>query len=346
MPKPLKFQKLMRILSLILAGGKGERFWPLSRKNKPKQLLDLFTGKPLILEAYERAKLFGEVYIITTQELQKQIKKIIKDGKFIIEPFGKNTAPAIYYSIKNLKIKDDDIIFVQTSDHIIKNLQAFKNDVNLGIEIAKMNYIVVFGIKPTRIETGFGYVEVGKEIKDNVYKVKKFHEKPSFEKAKEYIQMGNFFWNSGMFIFNKKTIIKAYEKFSYDIIQTFENSKNKLEFYKNVRNISIDYAIMEKSDNIALVKATFEWEDLGLYTSLENIFKKDENGDIILGEVAKINTKNCIIISKDGICGVYGVENLIIVKTKDAVLVISKENAQNVRDIVNLLKNMNFEEYL
>jgi mannose-1-phosphate guanylyltransferase/mannose-6-phosphate isomerase len=336
----------MRILSLILAGGKGERFWPLSRKNKPKQLLDLFTGKPLILEAYERAKLFGEVYIITTQELQKQIKKLIKDAKFIIEPFGKNTAPAIYYSIKNLKIKDDDIIFVQTSDHIIKNFEAFKNDVNLGIEIAKMDYIVVFGIKPNRIETGFGYVEVDYEIRKNVYKVKKFYEKPSFEKAKEYVKMGNFYWNSGMFIFNKRTILKAYEKFANDIIETFEKSRNKLEFYKNVRNISIDYAIMEKSDNIALVKASFEWEDLGLYTSLENLFKKDEDGNIVFGEVAKINTKNCIIISKDGICGVYGVENLIIVKTKDAVLVIPKENAQNVRDIVNLLKKLNFENYL
>ena len=209
-----------------------------------------------------------------------------------------------------------------------------------------MDYIVVFGIRPTRIETGFGYVEVSDEIRNNVYKVKKFHEKPSFEKAKEYIQTSNFFWNSGMFIFNKKTILKAYEKFAYDIIQTFENSKSKLEFYENVRNVSIDYAIMEKCDNIALIKASFEWEDLGSYTSLENIFKKDENGNIILGKVAKINTKNCIIISKDGICGVYGVENLIIVKTKDAVLVIPKENAQNVRDIVNLLKNLNFEEYL
>jgi mannose-1-phosphate guanylyltransferase len=209
-----------------------------------------------------------------------------------------------------------------------------------------MDYIVVFGIKPNRIETGFGYVEVDYEIRKNVYKVKKFYEKPSFEKAKEYVKMENFYWNSGMFIFNKRTILKAYEKFANDIIETFEKSRNKLEFYENVNNISIDYAIMEKSDNIALVKASFEWEDLGLYTSLENLFKKDEEGNIVFGEVAKINTKNCIIISKDGICGIYGVENLIIVKTKDAVLVIPKENVQNVRDIVNLLKKLNFENYL
>ncbi len=337
----------MKVFSIILAGGKGERFWPLSRRNKPKQLLDLFTGKPLILEAYERAKNFGEVYIITTKELRKSIKNLIKDAKIISEPIGKNTAIAIYYAINEIEdIKDDDIVFIQTADHIIGNVLTFIRNGNLAIEVAKDDYIVVFGIVPTRAETGYGYVEVNGKIRENVYKVIKFYEKPSLEKAKEFIKRGNFYWNSGMFLFKKKVILKAYKEYASDIVKAYESSKNVKEFYEKVRSISIDYAIMEKAKNIALVKAEFYWEDAGSYTSLENLFKKDENGNIVIGNAALINVKNCIVISRDGICAVYNVENVIVVHTKDSTLIIEKNKAQNVREIVETLKKLKLDKYL
>ncbi len=241
----------MKVFSLILAGGKGERFWPLSRRNRPKQLIDLFTGKPLILEAYEKAKNFGEVYIITTKELERPIKNLIKDAKIISEPIGKNTAVAIYYAINEIEdIKDDDIIFIQTADHIIGNVPTFIKNGNLAIEISKDDYIVVFGIVPSRTETGYGYVEVNGEIRENVYKVIKFYEKPSLEKAKEFIEKGNFYWNSGMFVFRKKVILKAYEEYASDIVGIYKDAKSVKEFYEKVRSISIDYAIMEKAKNI------------------------------------------------------------------------------------------------
>ncbi len=336
-----------KVISLILAGGKGERFWPLSRKNNPKQLLELFTGKPLILEAYERARMFSDVYIIATKELEEKIKQIIHNANIIIEPIGKNTAPAIFYAINSIEnLNDEDILFVQTSDHIIGNIPTFLKNSQLAIEFANKGYIVVFGITPTREETGYGYIEVGNMIQDNVYEVLKFHEKPSIEKVKEYIKKGNFYWNSGMFLFKKKVILKAYEELSNDIVEIYRNSKSISDFYEKVRSISIDYAIMEKAKNIVLVKAEFYWEDAGSFISLENLFKKDENNNIVIGEAVLIDVKNCIIISKDGICAVYGIENSIIIHTKDSTLVIPKSKAQNVRNVVEKLKMLNLEKYL
>ncbi|MEO0151196.1 MAG: sugar phosphate nucleotidyltransferase [candidate division WOR-3 bacterium] len=337
-----------KIVSLILAGGKGERFWPLSRRNKPKQLLELFTNKPLILEAYERAKqISSNVYIITTNELKEPIEKLLKDKRVIAEPIGKNTAPAIFYAINSIEeLNDEDIIFVQTSDHIIGNIPTFLKNVNLAIELAKDNYIVVFGISPVREETGYGYIEVGRKISENIFEVKKFHEKPSLEKVREYIQKGNFYWNSGMFVFKKKIILKAYEEFAGDIVEVYRSSRDIKDFYEKVKSISIDYAIMEKAKNIALVKADFYWEDAGSYISLENLFKKDENNNIVIGEAVLIDVKNCIIISNDGICAVYGIENSIVVHTKDATLIIPKSKSQNVREIVEKLKALNLEKYL
>ncbi|MCS7245045.1 MAG: sugar phosphate nucleotidyltransferase [candidate division WOR-3 bacterium] len=337
----------MKTISIILAGGKGERFWPISRRNKPKQLLDIFTGKPLILEAYERAKKIGEVFIITTKDIEEPIRELTNDDNIISEPTTKNTAPAIYYAINEIKnLRDEDIIVIQTADHIIGNIPTFMKNINLGIEVAKKDYIVVFGIVPNRPETGFGYIEISGEVYKNVYKVIKFHEKPSIEKAMEYISKGNFYWNSGMFIFKKSVILDAYETYAKDIVLAYRRSRNIQEFYHVVNNISIDHAIMEKVRNLALIRAEFYWEDAGSYISLESLFKKDENGNIVIGDAVLIDVKNCIIISKDGICAVYGIENSIIVKTFDSTLVIPKSKAQNVKEIVELLKKLKLDKYL
>ncbi len=341
----------MKTYSIILAGGKGERFWPISRRKKPKQILNIFTGKPLVLEAYERAKKFGEVIVITSKEIEGVLKEILPDdARIIAEPVGKNTAPAIYWIARMEHIKDEDILFVSPSDHIIGNIPTFVEAVKRGINYASKGYLMVFGIKPTRPESGYGYIEAGEKLDENVYRVEKFYEKPSVKKAEEFIRKGNFFWNSGMFVFSKKTILKAFEKYAPDIVKAYESSNNMEDFYHSVIDISIDYAIMEKADNIAVVKADFYWEDAGTYTALERIYNPDETGNYTFkgdkGNIVTKKAKGNIIYAEDGIVAAYGVKDMIIVHTKDATLVIPKKHAQKVKELVEELKKKHLTEYL
>lgn len=337
----------MKTYSIILAGGKGERFWPISRRRKPKQVLNIFTGKPLVLEAYERARKFGDVIVITSKEIEDVIRDIIgNDADIIAEPVGKNTAPAIYWVAKREDINPEDILFVTPSDHIIGNIPNFVEAVNKGIEYASKGHIVVFGIKPTRPESGYGYIEAGEELDEKVAKVKKFYEKPSIKRATEFVKKGNFYWNSGMFVFSKKTILEAFERYAPDIVKAYESSKNMEEFYYSVVDISIDYAIMEKAKNIVVVKADFYWEDAGAYTALERIYHPDASGNTMFGKVITKKATGNIIYAEDGIVATYGVKDMIIVHTKDATLVIPKKHAQKVKELVEELKKKHLTEYL
>ena len=337
----------MKTYPIILAGGKGERFWPISRRRKPKQVLNIFTGKPLVLEAYERARRFGDVIVITSSELEDVIRDIIgTEAEIIAEPVGKNTAPAIYWVARRENINPEDVLFVTPSDHIIGNIPNFVEAVNRGIEYASKGYIVVFGIKPTRPESGYGYIEAGEEVDDKVSRVKKFYEKPSVKRATEFIKKGNFYWNSGMFVFSRKTILEAFDKYAPDIVKAYESSNNMEEFYHSVVDISIDYAIMEKARNIVVVKADFYWEDAGTYTALERIYHPDESGNTLFGKVVAKKVSGNIIYAEDGIVAAYGVKDMIIVHTRDATLVIPKKHAQKVKELVEELKKKHLTEYL
>ncbi len=344
----------MKTISIILAGGRGTRFWPISRRNKPKQLLNIFTGRPLLIEAFERARKFSEkIVVITSSQLEEQVRNLLGSQVDILaEPIGKNTAPAIYYTLRTMDyISDDDVIVVMPADHVIGNVDTFLEDMSKAKKYASKGYIVVFGVKPDRPETGYGYIEVDEKkglLEEGVYKALKFYEKPSREKAVTFVEAGNFYWNAGMFIFTKKTMLKAYEIYAPDIVRTFESSNTINEFYYAVRDVSIDFAIMEKAENIVLVKANFYWEDVGSYIALERLhkFETTESGNATFGNNIVLRTENSIIYSEDGICAVYGIKDMIVVHTRDVTLVIPKKYAQEVKRLVEEARKRGFFDYL
>jgi mannose-1-phosphate guanylyltransferase/mannose-6-phosphate isomerase len=348
--------------AVILAGGSGTRLFPLSRKNLPKQFLKVADDQSLFQKTIDRAlkivKNPKDVIIITNKEyifhLKSQLREINhseKDFHIITEPVGRNTAPAIALAVKYLIEKQDipfdETIFISPSDHIIQPVQEFVEYVKKADELAKEGYIITFGVKPTKPETGYGYIEAGEKIKDG-YKVIKFHEKPSIEKATEYLMKGNFYWNSGMFTFSIQTILEEFKNHSEEIYQMI-NDNNFEELLKNFEampDISIDYAVMEKTNKAAVIPMNITWSDVGSWDSVYEILPKDENQNVKVGKVIDIDTKNSMIIGNKRVISTIGLENLMIVETDDVILIAKQGEGQKVREIVNKIKNDKEFSYL
>uniref|UniRef100_UPI0026368D19 mannose-1-phosphate guanylyltransferase n=1 Tax=Sulfurihydrogenibium sp. TaxID=2053621 RepID=UPI0026368D19 len=265
--------------AVILAGGSGTRLFPLSRKNYPKQFLKIGSNKSLFQNTVLRLSPISKDPIIITNKEYKfhvinQLKEIgITNYHLIEEPVGRNTAPAIAlalkFAIEQLDLPEDEVLGIFPSDHLIEPTDLFVDYVKKAEKVAK-DYLITFGIKPTKPETGYGYIESGEKINDYTYKVVKFHEKPSLEKAQSYIQKGNYYWNSGMFAFTISNILQELKKHSLDIYQLFqENSyQSLLENFQNMPDISIDYAIMEKTGKAAVIPLDLKWSDLGSWDSV------------------------------------------------------------------------------
>jgi len=357
----------MKLFAVVLAGGKGERFWPKSKSNFPKQFVALFGKDSLIQQTYKRTKkvipLANQYYVIPktlTALLKKQIP--LKNKNIIHEPFGRNTAPAIALSAIYLaKISPDATMIVLPADHLIENEDKFFDCIRFANEIAQKGYLVTFGIPPSHSDTGYGYINIKDHYstKDgiNSYFANKFVEKPDLTTAQKYLKAKTYFWNSGMFVWKISTILDAVKQCLpefYYVLKDFQQSiGTKKEqtllnrIYKDAPATSIDYAILEKMKNIIVIKANFIWDDVGSWQALERHFVKDENGNVAIGAFSGKDTKNSIIVNDEGIVATMGVKNMIVVKTKDALLLVSKDKAADLKELIKQInKNKAYHKYL
>ncbi len=354
---------------VILSGGSGTRLWPLSRESFPKQYIALNSSDSLSFFQKTQIRLEGlkniENPIIICNEEQRflvaeQMREInISPKSIILEPFGKNTAPAITIAaLKALEESNEKILLVLSSDHEIKDPLSFKKAIEEGIKDAKNEKLVTFGIKPDSPETGYGYIEIEENISNQEVKslpVKNFIEKPVLEKAKEYSSTDNFLWNSGIFLFKASTIINLLKKYEPELLCSCEDSLSKsskdFDFQRLEKNsfglcpnISIDNAIMEKTKDSFVVPLNAGWSDVGNWGALWNIEEKDKNGNAIIGDVLINDVKNSYLNSSKNLLVGLGLRNLIVVQTEDATLISDKDKSQDIKKIVNKLNLKNRKE--
>lgn len=334
------------MFGVILAGGSGSRLWPLSRELYPKQLLNLCAEKSLLQSTFEMLNKFipaSEIISVTNSKHQANVKMQLGDlcesPVILAEPLSKNTAPAIAICVKYiLETSDkDETILIVPSDLLIKENEKFKQTVISAQKYVDEGKIVTFGIKPTYPETGFGYIH----SVDN--KVTKFTEKPDNETVLTYLKDENYYWNSGIFMFKVSTIMKELETHCPDIMNILQNIKcsdNKISFteFDKMPNISIDYALMEKSDNIAMVELQSDWKDLGSWKSIYEVSPKDENNNVFVGHVLDKDSKNSFVYSSSKLVATIGLEDTIVIETEDAILACKKDKTQEVKQIYETLK--------
>jgi len=341
------------MIALIMAGGVGTRFWPLSTKSKPKQFLNILGNRSMIQQTVDRILPlieYKDIYIVTNCEQVKLVKEHlpqIPEKNIIAEPLGRNTAACIGLSavILREKYKIDETMLVLPADHYIGKPEKFLEIVSFAAKFARESEnLITFGIKPTFPATGYGYIESGEKISDQkfpIFQVKRFKEKPDLETAKKFISNGNFSWNSGMFLWRIDTILNAIEQYMPDLyhqlikIKTVwgQNKTDEIKkIYQNLQSIPIDIGVMEKADNSAVLPVDIDWNDIGSWQAVYDMMPKDEKGNYF--------SKDSYVLCENEkkVIGLAGVENLIVVDTKDALLICKKENAQDVKKIVELLK--------
>lgn len=355
----------MNLYAVIMAGGIGSRFWPRSKKKTPKQLLNIFGNHTMIQETVERLHgiLPAENIFIITNKVQRDeiIRQLpnVPEGNIIEEPFGRNTAPCIGLASVIVKAKcADAVTLILPADHIIKDIEDYHKTLKEAADFAyKSKGLVTIGIKPTRPETGYGYIQMEeKEIANNVHKVYTFAEKPNYATAVRFLESGDFYWNSGMFIWHVDAILNEIEKYMPDLneglnelipaIDTPDFYTTLASVYGKLRNISIDYGIMEKSQNVYLIKGEFSWSDVGSWEEVYQLSEKDENGNSLVGNIFTDMTVDSYVFSPDKFTSVIGVDNLIIINTDNALLVCRRDKSQDVKKIVDHLKMNKLSEYL
>lgn len=348
------------ILPIIMAGGSGSRLWPLSRTLYPKQFLSLTSSNTMLQETIYRLNDIEHTapLLICNEEhrfiVAEQLRNAsIKSSGIILEPIGRNTAPALTLAaLTAINLEQDPLLLILPADHVIQNNEIFIQKINDAIQLAKENKLVTFGITPNYPETGYGYIKVGKKIDDNAYIVDKFFEKPSSQVAQEYIDTKEYYWNSGMFLFKASSYLSEIEKHSPDILaackQSISTATHDLDFiridekeFSLCPEDSIDYALMEKTNNAVVVPIDIEWSDIGSWSALWELSTKDDNGNVIKGDVLTENTKNSYIFSQNKLVTTVGVDDLVIVDTKDALLIAEKSKVQDIKSIVNKLKDTN-----
>jgi len=352
---------------VIMAGGVGTRFWPFSRAEKPKQFLDIIgCGKTLIQLTFDRFKEqipTKNIYVVSNERYKNLIKEQLPglaEDQLLLEPFQRNTAPCVAYASYKIASKNPEAnIIVTPSDHAIFNDAEFMRTINTAlVTSASSNKLVTIGIQPHKPETGYGYIQFMDEgEQEEVKKVKTFTEKPEQELAKKFLESGDFVWNAGLFVWQASSIIKAFEKFDKDnallfkeIGEAYYTSQESIKVeqaYAQAKNISIDYAILEKADNVWVVLGDFGWSDLGAWDSLYELREKNEEANVIEGNVTTYDVKNCIINgSNKKLIVVEGLENYLIADNGNSLLICKRGNEKQMRTIVKDVKLNKGEEYL
>jgi len=381
----------MLVIPVVLSGGSGTRLWPLSRKEYPKQLLNLVGGAYTMLQETILRTAHLQAPIIVCNEdhrfmVAEQCQSIdIKPSAIMLEPVGRNTAPAIALAALEAQKQDKDaIIAIFPADHVIENQQAFEQSLNSAIEAAKQDKLVTFGIVADKPETGYGYIKANRNPEQDeqenchseqanshpelvsgpqatYYPVEKFVEKPNLDTAQQYVESGDYYWNSGMFVFKASVYLNALAKTNPDIIkycqQALDNAQQDLDFirvdktsFEKSPDDSIDYAVMEKmaekAGNVVVVPMDANWSDLGSWSSLWEITNKDKNNNAHIGDVIAINSNNNLVHSPEKLVATIGLDNIVIVETKDALLVANKNQVQDVKTVVDKLKKHQRSEHI
>ena len=362
------------VYAVILAGGSGTRFWPLSRETHPKQMLQIVGEDSLLRETIKRIHGFvpgKNIWIVTTEEKAQDIRfhidslgSLAKEIQFINEPLGRNTAPAVGLAALYLnQISPASIMVVLPSDHAIPDPEKFLRDLKLAVQGAEKDSLVTFGIKPIRPETGYGYIKVrptSKMKSRGLLKVERFFEKPDLKTAKRYLSHGGYFWNSGIFVFKASKILSELQKFIPSLHKKLLSIPPSAiparpagrghapwsEQYATLEPISIDYAIMERSRDLLMVPAKFRWSDLGSWAALDEVIEKDKTGNILRGNTINIGSQNSTVFAGDRLVATIGLKDMVVVDTPDATLVTPKDRVQDVRKIVETLKQGDREEHL
>jgi mannose-1-phosphate guanylyltransferase len=364
----------MTLVPIILSGGAGTRLWPLSREAAPKPFMVLPDGQTLLGLTARRVGALpgaGRLVTVTNRDYYFHTKDLYaalgKDepasATYLLEPFGRNTAPAI--ALAALLVEErygvDAVMLILAADHLIRDQRAFANAVARATELASEGQLVTFGISPTHPETGFGYIECAAEIGDGAWRAARFVEKPPLATAREYLAAGNYVWNSGMFAFTAATIIAAFAKYSPEVLASARTSWRSLsgrtgdsmleidpDTFKSAPDISIDYAVMERAaadGKLAVVRGTFDWSDVGSWQAVSELSESDAQGNSGSGERVAIGTSGTYVHAQDRVVATVGVDNLVIIDTPDAVLVAHRDHLQRVKEVVTELKARGHESY-
>lgn len=346
------------VIPIIMAGGSGSRLWPLSRQLNPKQFLPLVDTEQSMLQAtiqrLEGLDVARPCLICNEQHrflAAEQLRQLdIEQARILLEPIGRNTAPAIALAaLQALQEADDPVLLVLAADHLIQDVPAFHTSIRTALPLAANGKLVTFGIVPTHPETGYGYIEKGDHVGDGGFAVSRFVEKPDLATAGDYLSSGNFFWNSGMFMFRARRYLQELECFRPEILSAcrmaLEGGKQDMDFIRVDADFfsacpedSIDYAVMEKTKDAVVVPLDAGWSDIGSWSALWDVGSKDGEGNVFIGDVIEHTTHNTYVHAESRLVATVGVDDLVIVETKDAILVASREKVQDVKKIVERIK--------
>ncbi len=350
--------------AIILAGGSGTRLWPRSRTEHPKQLLDLYTERTMLQETYDRivplvpAK---NVFVITSwryvDDVQRQLPHVPQQ-QIIGEPEGRGTAPPVALAALLLKDRDPDAVtFILPADHVIPDAEGFRDALSAAAQVAQDRFLVTLGITPTAPETGYGYIEAGEAMPSAngkaVFRVVRFLEKPNLETARDFVARGNYFWNSGIFIWRGDRILDEFQKHMPQMLEALKDIVAKgleaasfQQDWSKLQNETIDYAIMEKAERVAVVPMDVGWSDLGSWSALYDLLAHDADENAVRGEHIGVDTRASMILGRKRLIATIGLEDIIVVDTDDAILICAKDRAQDVKKVVDELKKRKATEHL